>query len=124
MQEALYFSLLKLLQMYQKKKIFSFYDTFCSMKINDKSTRDFHKTGDAITHAIIRVLENHEYWFPHCHGQWYGNGSNMTSYIKGVQARIKQKNLLATISPSAAHSLNLVVLHTTTQHSGRYVQLN
>lgn len=46
-----------------------------------------------------------------CRGQGYDNGANMSGKIKGVQAQIIQKNNLATFSPCASHTLNLVGVH-------------
>ena len=41
-------------------------------------------------------------------GQSYDNASNMSGIYSGLQARIRQLNLLAHYVPCAAHSLNLV----------------
>lgn len=46
-----------------------------------------------------------------CRGQGYDNGANMSGKIKGVQAQILKKNNLATFSPCASHTLNLVGVH-------------
>ncbi len=46
-----------------------------------------------------------------CRGQGYDNGANMSGKINGVQAQILQKNYLATFSPCASHTLNLVGVH-------------
>lgn len=43
-----------------------------------------------------------------CRGQGFDNGANMSGKVKGVQAEIKKINPLATYSPCASHSLNLV----------------
>lgn len=50
-----------------------------------------------------------------CRGQGYDNGANMSGKINGVQAQIllQQQKLynLATFSPCASHTLNLVGVH-------------
>lgn len=38
-------------------------------------------------------------------------GANMSGNIKGIQAKILQKNNLATFSHCASHTLNPVVVH-------------
>ena len=46
-----------------------------------------------------------------CRGQGYDNGANMSGRVKGVQAQILKENPLATFSPCAFHTLNLVGVH-------------
>ena len=43
-----------------------------------------------------------------CRGQGCDNGANMSGKIKGVQAQIQKKNPIATFSPCASHTFNLV----------------
>lgn len=73
---------------------------------------NFHKkTGDKIAAAIIEVFNKHGINMEQCRGQCFDNGSNMAGHIKGVQAKIKERNPAAIFSPCAAHNLNLVGLH-------------
>ena len=74
--------------------------------------RDFHKkTGSEIAEMIHAVLRDHGIDIGDCRGQGYDNGANMSGNIKGVQAQILKKNKLATYSPCASHTLNLVGVH-------------
>ncbi|XP_021967554.1 uncharacterized protein LOC110862873 [Folsomia candida] len=66
------------------------------------------KTGEEITEMIITQLKQDRIDIKKCRGQGYENGSNMSGIYKGVQARIKLINPMATYIPCAAHSLNLV----------------
>ncbi|CDQ85375.1 unnamed protein product [Oncorhynchus mykiss] len=69
------------------------------------------KTGSDISEMIFSALEGHGIDIADCHGQGYDNGANMSSKVKGVHAHILQKNPLATYSPCASHTLNLVGVH-------------
>jgi len=73
------------------------------------------KTGLLISEAILEKLEKDGLKLEDCRGQGYDNGSNMAGAYKGVQARIMEKNPLATFVPCAAHSLNLVGHHAATK---------
>ncbi|CAL9693151.1 unnamed protein product [Knipowitschia caucasica] len=46
-----------------------------------------------------------------CRGQGYDNGANMSGKVKEVQTQILKENPLATYSPCASHTLNLVGVH-------------
>lgn len=46
-----------------------------------------------------------------CRGQGYDNGAKMSGKVKGVQPQILNVNPLATFSPCASHTLNLVGVH-------------
>nr|XP_032834283.1 zinc finger MYM-type protein 1-like isoform X1 [Petromyzon marinus]XP_032834284.1 zinc finger MYM-type protein 1-like isoform X1 [Petromyzon marinus]XP_032834285.1 zinc finger MYM-type protein 1-like isoform X1 [Petromyzon marinus] len=74
--------------------------------------KDFHKkTGSEIADMIVNVLNSHGIDLNDCRGQGYDNGANMYGKIKGVQAQLLKKNKLATFSPCASHTLNLVGVH-------------
>lgn len=60
---------------------------------------------------IESVLCKHGIDISDCRGQGYDNGANMSGKVKGVQAEILRKNKLATYSPCASHTLNLVGVH-------------
>ncbi len=66
------------------------------------------KTGQEISEIILKTLEDHGIAISDCRGQGFDNGANMSGKVKGVQAEIKKINPLATYSPCASHSLNLV----------------
>lgn len=60
---------------------------------------------------IEESLQRHGIDLTDCRGQGYDNGSNMSGKVKGVQAQIIKVNPLATFSPCALHTLNLVRVH-------------
>ena len=66
------------------------------------------KTGEEIAETLISRLDEHGIDLKDCRGQGFDNGANMAGKMKGVQARILQKNDAALFSPCAAHTLNLV----------------
>lgn len=66
------------------------------------------KTGEGITTMLLAALDRLKIPLADCRAQAYDNGSNMSGKIKGVQARILEKNKVAFYSPCSAHSLNLV----------------
>lgn len=68
------------------------------------------KTGREISEMKLKTLEEHCIDISDCRGQRFDNGANMSGKVKGVQAEIKKINPLATYSPCATHSLNLVGL--------------
>lgn len=71
--------------------------------------KDFHKkTGQEISEMILEVLQSNGIPLQDCRGQGYDNGANMSGKVKGVQAQILKVNPLATFSPCASHTLNLV----------------
>jgi len=57
---------------------------------------------------LLAALDRHKIPLSDCRAQAYDNGPNMSGKIKGVQARILEKNNIAFYSPCCAHSLNLV----------------
>uniref|UniRef100_A0A3B1IJ48 TTF-type domain-containing protein n=1 Tax=Astyanax mexicanus TaxID=7994 RepID=A0A3B1IJ48_ASTMX len=74
--------------------------------------KDFHKkTGQEISEMIIEALQSNGIPLQECRGQGYDNGANMSGKVKGVQAQILKANPLATFSPCATHTLNLVGVH-------------
>lgn len=74
--------------------------------------KDFHKkTGQEISEMILEVLQSNGIPLQDCRGQGYDNGANMSGKVKGVQAQILKVNPLATFSPCASHTLNLVGVH-------------
>uniref|UniRef100_A0A1A8IJ03 TTF-type domain-containing protein n=2 Tax=Nothobranchius kuhntae TaxID=321403 RepID=A0A1A8IJ03_NOTKU len=69
------------------------------------------KTGREVSQMIQTVLKDSGISLDDCRGQGYDNGANMSGKVKGVQAQILQANPLATYSPCASHTLNLVGTH-------------
>ena len=66
-----------------------------------------HK-AEAIATTLLEYLERETIIFQDCRGQSYDNASNMSRKYSGMQARLKEVNLLALYIPCAGHSLNLV----------------
>ena len=58
--------------------------------------------------VVIQFLTDKGIPIADCHGQSYGNASNMSGCYTGLQARIKEINEFAEYRPCAGHSLNLV----------------
>lgn len=74
--------------------------------------KDFHKkTGQEISEMIPEALQSNGIPLQDYRGQGYDNGANMSGKVKGVQAQILKVNPLATCSPCASHTLNLVGVH-------------
>lgn len=69
------------------------------------------KTGEEIANELLNRLEHHGLNITDCVGQGYDNASNMSGKFQGVQAHIKEKNTSIIYSPCAAHSLNLIGVH-------------
>lgn len=68
------------------------------------------KTGKGLSEEILRKLsENYGLVIRNCRGQSFDNAANMAGKYEGVQAHINERNELV---PCAAHSLNLVGVHT------------
>ncbi|KAL4153192.1 hypothetical protein QTP88_001025 [Uroleucon formosanum] len=65
------------------------------------------KTGKGLASEILTQLSDDDLNIQNCKGQAYDNGANMAGKYKGVQAKIMEKNSLATFVPCSAHSLNL-----------------
>jgi len=63
------------------------------------------------TNIIIDMLDCLEINLIDCRSQSYDNANNMSGSYKGLQARIRELNPLAFYIPCAAHSLNLVGIH-------------
>lgn len=59
---------------------------------------------------ILVALQSNGIPLQDCRGQGYDNGANMSGKVK-VQAQILKVNPLATFSPCASHTLNLVGVH-------------
>uniref|UniRef100_A0A8C8DNF5 Zinc finger MYM-type protein 1-like n=1 Tax=Oryzias sinensis TaxID=183150 RepID=A0A8C8DNF5_9TELE len=66
-------------------------------------------TGEHLTTAILKNLEELSISFEDCRCQAYDNGANMRGKNKGVQARLLQLNPRALFVPCGAHTLNPVV---------------
>lgn len=66
---------------------------------------------------LLAALDRHKIPLSDCRAQAYDNGPNMSGKIKGVQARILEKNNIAFYSPCCAHSLNLVGVNAVKIHS-------
>lgn len=74
--------------------------------------KDFSKkTGEELAAMLLNSLRDYGIDIADCRGQGYDNGANMAGKIQGVQARILNVNPLATFSPCATHTLNLVGVH-------------
>ncbi|XP_025200421.1 zinc finger MYM-type protein 1-like [Melanaphis sacchari] len=65
------------------------------------------KTGSGLTTEILHQISQDGLDINNCRGQAYDNGSNMAGKYNGVQAKILEKNNLATFIPCTAHCLNL-----------------
>lgn len=66
------------------------------------------KSGLQLTEMIIRKLVEDGLDIQNCRGQVYDNGSNMSGFYQGVQARFKEINKKAIFIPCPDHSLNRV----------------
>lgn len=66
-----------------------------------------HKSKN-LAKTVFNILQELELDIKNCRGQSYDNASNMSEAYTGLQARIKEANLLAEYVPCSAHSLNLV----------------
>jgi hypothetical protein len=96
-------------QISQVIRTVDFSNSGCKVKENFISFINFEgKTGLLLSEAILEKLDQDGLDIQNCRGQGYDNGANMAGIYSGVQARIKEKNPLATFMPCAAHSLNLV----------------
>lgn len=69
------------------------------------------KTGKEIAQEIRNRLEHHKLNLSECVGQGYDNASNMSGKFQGVQAHMTELNSALIYSPCAAHSLNLIGVH-------------
>jgi hypothetical protein len=69
------------------------------------------KTGAGLAHEIMKKLATDGLSLSDCRGQGYDNGANMAGIHNGAQAVITQHNNNARFVPCAAHSLNLVGVH-------------
>ncbi|XP_065651229.1 uncharacterized protein LOC136079421 [Hydra vulgaris] len=69
------------------------------------------KTGVCLASEILFSLNKGELNIEDCPDQSYDNGANMSGKYSGVQAQITAKNDLARYLSCAAHTLNLVRVH-------------
>jgi len=69
-----------------------------------------HK-GNQIASAITSKIKKLQLDMSNCRGQSYDNASNMSGKYNGVQAQLKKVNPFMDYVPCAAHSLNLVGVH-------------
>ena len=67
-------------------------------------------TGEAVSRAILRALEEWSLDIKNCRGQAYDGAANMSSLARGTQAFIKQKRPTAVYIHCNAHCLNLVIV--------------
>lgn len=58
--------------------------------------------------ALVEFLKRHDLDLGNCRGQSYDNASAMSGKYNGLQAKVREKNNLASWIPCTAHSLNLV----------------
>ena len=58
--------------------------------------------------ALMEFLKIHELDLGNCRGQSYDNTSAMSVKCNGLQAKVREKNSLASWIPCTTHSLNLV----------------
>ncbi|XP_065662612.1 zinc finger MYM-type protein 1-like [Hydra vulgaris] len=71
----------------------------------------YQKTGVGLASEILFSLNKDELNIEDCRGQGYDNRANMSGKYSGVQAQITAQNDLARYVPCAAHTLNLVRVH-------------
>ncbi|KAK9954687.1 hypothetical protein ABG768_016736 [Culter alburnus] len=73
----------------------------------------FEKTSDTsageLESKILNSITKNGFNISKCRGQGYDGAANMSGIYAGVQARIKEKEPLATYVHCAAHNLNLVL---------------
>lgn len=70
-----------------------------------------HKAEDLLV-AVLSVLEFFYLDLTDCRSQSYDNANNVSGIYSGLQARIHEINHRAEHAPCAAHSMNLVGVHT------------
>ena len=58
--------------------------------------------------ALMEFMKIHDLDLGNCRGQSYDNASAMSGKYNGLQAKVREKNSLASWIPCTAHSLNLV----------------
>ena len=58
--------------------------------------------------ALMEFLKIHDLDLGNCRGQSYDNASAMSGKYNGLQAKVREKNSLASWIPCTTHSLNLV----------------
>ena len=58
--------------------------------------------------ALMEFLKIHDLDLGNCRGQSYDNASAMSGKYNGLQAKVREKNSLASWIPCTSHSLNLV----------------
>ncbi|XP_065666422.1 uncharacterized protein LOC136087483 [Hydra vulgaris] len=73
--------------------------------------KSHQKTGVGLASEILLSLNKDELNIEDRRGQGYDNRANISGKYSGVQAQITAKNDLARYVPCAAHTLNLVVVH-------------
>lgn len=65
-------------------------------------------TGEHLANTLLLFLKENGISILDCRGQSNDNASNMSGKYNGMQALIRQKNMLAEYIPCYGHSLNLV----------------
>ena len=68
-------------------------------------------TAESMTTVVLDFLDQQGLDICNCRGQSYDNAANMSGIYSGLQVRVKEVNPLAHFVPCAAHSLNLVGVH-------------
>ena len=69
-------------------------------------------TGEVLGAALLSWLEIHNLDVSLCRGQGYDGASNMSSSVRGVQARIREASPLALYTHCQSHQLNLCIVNT------------
>ncbi|CAM5080892.1 unnamed protein product [Natator depressus] len=65
-------------------------------------------TGEKLASYLLDFLTENGIDISLCRGQSYDNASNLSGKYSGIQAKIKERNVLVDYIPCAARSLNLV----------------
>ncbi|XP_065650383.1 zinc finger MYM-type protein 1-like [Hydra vulgaris] len=88
-------------------------DETCTIKESFVEFIESHqKTGKGLATEITEKLEKDGLTISNCRGQSYDNGANMSGKYNSVKVRIHSFNESARFFPCAAHTLNLVGVHT------------
>lgn len=83
-------------------------------------------TGESLANTVMALLDSLGLNIANCRGQGYDNASNMSGRYNGLQAHLKNKNLLIHYIPCAAHSLNLEGVNSiegSCQHASQFFDL-
>ena len=76
-------------------------------------------TGESLAEAFLENLQNANVNIDIMRGQGYGGAANMSGIHRGVQARIKRRVPGAVYTHCKAHSLNLAIIHASSEMYAR-----